>query len=265
MRGLIMAHSESDIRKAARILLEKYGCLNTSEIIEHMGEVITFDEEDLTQSETRNEPKVYQIIRNPALRDKYIYEEGIWIDKSVQPAMWYPMIGTGERSRPISSRTARSRRNNVNDENPRRHYRKVDWDGVNERRTAIGKAGENFVYSEEIAKVSSFAPDAITRVIHLSEKQGDGFGYDILSLDEEGKPLFIEVKTTKDGADSPFYMSINELNFFKRHKNKNAYVYRVYHFNEDDSRGDILKISAKELLDNYRFDPISFMVTRIRD
>ena len=261
-----MAHSESDIRKAARILLERYGCLNTSEVIEHMNEVITFDDDDNTPSETRNEPKIYQIIRNPALREKYIYEEGIWIDKSVQPAMWYPMVGTGENARRISNRTARSRRNNYNNENanPRIHYRKVDWDGVNERRSAIGKAGEHFVYSEEVAKVSRFAPDAVTRVIHLSEKQGDGFGYDILSLDENGKPLYIEVKTTKDGVDSPFYMSINELTFFKKNKNKNSFVYRVYNFNEEDSRGDILIISAKELFDNYKFDPISFMVTRIR-
>lgn len=257
-----MAHKESDVRIAAKVLLEKYGCLTTSEIIKHMPEVMTFDEDDLVSSPSRrSEPMIYQIIRNPALREKCKYEEGIYIDKSTGKAIWYPTNGLGAKEQPIAKDIAKKIK-----QKSRRKSRKakhVDWDDVNERRTVLGKAGETFIFQSEIKKVSAFSPEAVNRVILLSEKQGDGEGYDVLSLNENGETIRIEVKTTTKGADAPFYMSINELEFFKENKNNNnVFLYRVYNFVQSDARGDVLVLSAKDLLDNYVFDPISFKVIK---
>lgn len=90
--------------------------------------------------------------------------------------------------------------------------------------------------------------------------QGDGFGYDILSLNELDEPIYIEVKTTVKSEDTPFFMSKNEKSFFEQ--NTNAWLYRVYDFNLDSRHGKIKMISSQELLENYNFDPITFMVSK---
>ena len=56
-------------------------------------------------------------------------------------------------------------------------------------------------------------------------------------------------------------MSRNEKLFFEENIDNNAYVYRVFNFNEESRHGQIKIVSAKELLENYNFEPISFMVT----
>lgn len=44
-------------------------------------------------------------------------------------------------------------------------------------------------------------------VQHLSRLQGDGLGYDIYSINDDGSPRYIEVKTTSDDFNQPFFMS----------------------------------------------------------
>ena len=44
---------------------------------------------------------------------------------------------------------------------------------------------------------------------HVSITQGDGTGYDVYPFNEDGTVRFIEVKTTKPGIDSEFFMSPN--------------------------------------------------------
>lgn len=55
-------------------------------------------------------------------------------------------------------------------------------------------------------------------------------------------------------------MSKNEQLFFLENINGNAFLYRVFNFNKEDQHGKIKIISAKDLFENYNFDPISFMV-----
>lgn len=63
----------------------------------------------------------------------------------------------------------------------------------------------------------------------VSEEEGDGLGYDIRSFHDEGKPLYIEVKTTNGGAAAPFYVSPNEVEVSKELKSHYA-IYRVFDF-----------------------------------
>ena len=45
---------------------------------------------------------------------------------------------------------------------------------------------------------------------------GDGLGYDIISFDENGEELYLEVKTTNADRTTPFFISQNELDVSAR-------------------------------------------------
>lgn len=47
----------------------------------------------------------------------------------------------------------------------------------------------------------------------VSREDGDGAGHDILSFSLEGKERFLEVKTTRGHARTPFNISANEKSF----------------------------------------------------
>ena len=60
-------------------------------------------------------------------------------------------------------------------------------------------------------KVDLRKKDLADSLEHVSITQGDGNGYDIKSFNEDGTVRFIEIKTTKQGIDSEFFMSHNEI------------------------------------------------------
>ena len=62
------------------------------------------------------------------------------------------------------------------------------------------------------------------QVERISETQGDGAGFDILSFDEDGRDRFLEVKTTRYGKDTPFYATANEV----RYSEESAAQYHLY-------------------------------------
>ena len=77
-------------------------------------------------------------------------------------------------------------------------------------------------------------------VQHSSIEKGDGLGYDILSVEDDGiTPRYIEVKTTTGPLSQAFYYSENELNFSSIN-NKNYYIYRIYNFKEATMQADLL-------------------------
>lgn len=77
-------------------------------------------------------------------------------------------------------------------------------------------------------------------VQHSSIEKGDGLGYDILSVEEDGvTPRYIEVKTTTGSLSQAFYYSDNELSFSKMN-DKNYYIYRIYNFKGATMQADLL-------------------------
>lgn len=117
--------------------------------------------------------------------------------------------------------------------------------------TKLGELGEEFVYNIEKNSVAVFNKDYADKVEHVSKLYGDKYGYDISSIDINGNNLKIEVKTTTGDCDTPFYISKNELRFLKENENNGAILYRVYNFNEETKTGQIKKITAQEILNNY--------------
>jgi hypothetical protein len=92
----------------------------------------------------------------------------------------------------------------------------------------LGKAGEIWVIELEKRRLRLADRTALAeKVKHTAEVDGDGLGYDIQSFDANGHPLFIEVKATNLGVNTPFFISEREL-AVSRFKGEQYKLYRVF-------------------------------------
>lgn len=257
-----MAHTEAQIRRAIKPLLTVYGELNTTEVKKLLETVLTFDVEDNTPSTTRQgEVLITQRIGNIVTHQKElvkVYDEGFVLDKNYSPAKFFLL-------NPITQIVLQPSEIKTVKEKTRRFIaRKVDWEKARDRNNEIGDQGEEFVLEYEIDRlIETLSIDrtkAIQNVQHLSRLQGDGLGYDISSINNDGSPRYIEVKTTNGGFNQPFYMSKNERHFFEEYADS-AFIYRVFNFNRETRRGEVRIISQNELFSNFNFDTITWQVT----
>lgn len=109
----------------------------------------------------------------------------------------------------------------------------------------LGRAGEEAVVEFERRRLHDLGqPDLSKKVRHVALDVGDGLGYDVASFDANGTPRLIEVKTTRRGAMTPFFLSPNEIAVSKRERDR-FYLYRVFRFDIERSmyqlRGDLEK------------------------
>ena len=97
-----------------------------------------------------------------------------------------------------------------------------------------------------------------SKVMQVSVSQGDGLGYDVLSFEEDSRERFIEVKTTRSGEYTPFYVSRNEIAVSRSHSDK-YYLYRVFAF------GEATKFYTRRgaLTETFGLEPINF-IARIK-
>src|SRR6516165_2283374 len=125
------------------------------------------------------------------------------------------------------------------------------------RNRRLGFAGELAVIeSEKASLISAGRQDLADRLVHVAKVEGDGAGYDIRSFTPEGEEKFIEVKTTKAGASTPFYVSLHEVQFAADHTDK-YYLYRVFDFDETNVSGKMF-IQRGQLPDYFLLTPIQF-------
>ena len=97
----------------------------------------------------------------------------------------------------------------------------------------LGFSGEELVISFEKWNLMRLGKEKLTNQIRwISEEEGDGAGFDILSKNLNGSDKYIEVKTTKLSKETPFYFSRNELLFSSSHSN-HYHLYRLFNFEED--------------------------------
>jgi Domain of unknown function (DUF3883) len=100
------------------------------------------------------------------------------------------------------------------------------------RNRSLGAAGELFALNYERARLVHVGKESLAaRIEHTSKVRGDYEGYDILSFDENGAERLIEVKTTKYGAETPFFVTRNELSTSER-RAPLYHVYRLYGFRQ---------------------------------
>lgn len=98
------------------------------------------------------------------------------------------------------------------------------------RNRSLGAAGEMFVLNFEQARLIKAGKEVLAaRIEHTARVRGDHEGYDILSFDESGAERLIEVKTTKYGSETPFFVTNNEVTTSER-RSALYRVYRLYTF-----------------------------------
>lgn len=112
----------------------------------------------------------------------------------------------------------------------------------------LGDAGEDFVYQYERNKIKDYNLPKDKQVRPVAKLDGDGLGYDILSYDEQGNEIYIEVKTTTGSESNSFYITSNELEKSELCSDY-YYLYRVYDFDKVNMTGkiSIRKGSLREL------------------
>lgn len=92
-----------------------------------------------------------------------------------------------------------------------RLVRKYDPAARDHRNRALGKLGEEHVFHHERARlIAHDRPDLARRIEWTSQERGDGAGYDIRSFDPTGSERLIEVKATRGGPTTPFYLTRTE-------------------------------------------------------
>lgn len=131
--------------------------------------------------------------------------------------------------------------------------RKVDFAARDEGNRKLGRAGEQWVIDFEHHRlIDARMADLFGRLDWISDRLGDGAGYDILSFDAPDEPRYIEVKTTNGTHGSPFIISRNELDFSKE-VGEAFFLYRVFQFRQSPAlymlRGDVSRQLHLEPLD----------------
>ena len=82
------------------------------------------------------------------------------------------------------------------------------------RNSSLGAAGEKFVLEYEKTRLAAIEqPNLADQIEQISETKGDWAGYDIRSFNDNGSDRFIEVKTTRYGLETHFFITKNELGF----------------------------------------------------
>lgn len=127
------------------------------------------------------------------------------------PAPWQPADGSPVQPRP-------------------RPKSRIDFGEKEERNRKLGLLGERFVVKLERERLRGAGrPDLADRVEHSSEERGDGLGYDVTSFTAEGAVVHIEVKTTRYGPETAFFLSASEIAFAD--SSKDGYrLARVFHW-----------------------------------
>lgn len=92
-----------------------------------------------------------------------------------------------------------------------RLVRKYDPAARDHRNRALGRLGEEHVFHHERARlIAHDRSDLARRMEWTSQERGDGAGYDIRSFDPSGAERLIEVKATRGGPTTPFWLTRTE-------------------------------------------------------
>lgn len=98
------------------------------------------------------------------------------------------------------------------------------------RNRSLGDAGEALVMDYERVRLERAGKEHLARnVEQVSKTKGDHMGFDIRSYEATGRDRFIEVKTTRYGRHTPFYISDGELRFSEEHA-ESYHLYRLFGF-----------------------------------
>ena len=129
-----------------------------------------------------------------------------------------------------------------------------DYEVIDKLRRCIGLEGEMWAIQYERERLAKLG--IAFNVKHSSIEEGDGLGYDILSVEDDGvTPRYIEVKTTQGDIMDPFIFSNNELQRSMVER-EHYYIYRVYNFKRASRQACLLIIHGG--LDDLLYAPLTY-------
>ena len=137
------------------------------------------------------------------------------------------------------------------------HASKLKLQNTQLKRLDNGLRGEELVLAEERRKLAGTPYD---NAVDPHYALDPSFGFDLLSFTPDGKPLYIEVKSTAEKTDTPFYMSAGEKAFmeFCHETGRNYEVHRVF---DIDGKPKRVIYTLKDLL-YFRYTPHTYLVTK---
>lgn len=102
-----------------------------------------------------------------------------------------------------------------------------------QRNRSLARAGEHFVLAFERQRLHALGLDKYADTVeHSAVELGDHAGYDVQSWDSDGSAIFIRIKTTRYGPETPFYLTENELAMAANYGHSYV-IYRLFDFPED--------------------------------
>ena len=132
---------------------------------------------------------------------------------------------------------------------------KRDYVAREARNASLGLAGEELAVSFERFRLIQAGRESLAdKIEHISKTKGDGAGFDILSFETSGKERFIEVKTTAFGKQTPFFASINEIEFARAYESQ-FHLYRLFEFRREPK---LFGLQGR-LETHCKLDPVSFL------
>lgn len=132
---------------------------------------------------------------------------------------------------------------------------KLDFNSLNKKKKTLGIAGELLVLNYEKNRLKN--ENIHYEIEWVANTIGDGLGYDILSYDQNGKEIHIEVKTTRSSNPYGFFMSSREIEESSHSIYK---IYRVYNFDENKKTADLLIIDGEITKAKYMMKPVSYKI-----
>lgn len=128
------------------------------------------------------------------------------------------------------------------------------------RAKKIGDLGERLVVEFEMKRLKEAGrEDLAKRVVHVAKEKGDGAGYDVLSFFEDGREMFIEVKSTTSGPRTDFLISSNELAFASKHVEQYR-LYRLYHLKENSKAAEFFALEG-DIQTQFELIPTEYRIT----
>jgi len=153
-----------------------------------------------------------------------------------------------ETERPEGSNRPKTRKQRI-------YGRKIDFITKSKRDAAVGLRGEELVVYYEQKTLNNLGLSELANKVKWVAKEADGYGYDVLSFDENGNEKYIEVKTTTIKTHKqPFDISQNEVKTSKD-KRDQYWIYRIYNVENEQPKFYKTQGDVSNLFD---LEPTSF-------
>lgn len=135
-----------------------------------------------------------------------------------------------------------------------------DYGKINKEKDSLGKAGEEAViFQEKKSLIEAGRADLAELVVSTRDILGNNAPYDVVSYTIDDEKKYIEVKTTKGGINSQFFISSREVAFSHQYKDQ-YYLYRVYDFDKKTKRGKYF-VRKGFVGDYFNLEGINFRAT----